>query len=93
MGGGALGRSSLGGGGTTRPLAAEDANMQYTTQTSDFATIVFRQKALGFNAVRVPFRSSLWDAWLGSFRCSMKRPFSLPRKECPHVFWALQRQR
>lgn len=32
--------------------------MQYTTQTSDFATVVFRQKALGFNAVRLPFRSS-----------------------------------
>ena len=37
------------------------ANPRNFTQVGDFSTIVYRQQALGFNAVRLPFRySSIW---------------------------------
>lgn len=37
-------------------LYANYANPRDFTQVGDFATIVHRQQALGFNAVRLPFR-------------------------------------
>eukprot|EP00884_Botryococcus_braunii_P014337 jgi/Botrbrau1/22904/Bobra.0065s0056.1 len=54
-------------------MAAEDSGMEYTTQASDFATIVFRQRALGFNAVRLPFRFSDLniDPVLFNFKCKV----------------------
>ncbi len=32
------------------------ANPRNFSQVGDFATVVYRQQALGFNAVRLPFR-------------------------------------
>ena len=37
-------------------LYANYANPRNFSQVGDFATIVYRQQALGFNAVRLPFR-------------------------------------
>ena len=37
-------------------LYSNYANPRNFSQVGDFATIVYRQQALGFNAVRLPFR-------------------------------------
>ena len=39
-------------------LYANYANPRNFSQVGDFSTIVYRQQALGFNAIRLPFRSA-----------------------------------
>jgi len=43
------------------------ANPRNFSQVGDFATVVYRQQALGFNAVRLPFRYAIFMAFLAQY--------------------------